>query len=315
VRWIWHQTINSSHLGNLNQLNASQVNSPVCHLPLIAAKMSLVWFITGANSGLGLLLSQIALAQGHTVIATARNASKFPQSLKDSTADLIEIEITAPADTITAAIDAAVVKHGRIDVLVNNAGFGHMGALEEVTEKEARYQFDVNVFGLLNFTKAVLPHMRKQKSGVVAQISSAVGLWAGQGAPIYAASKFAVEGMNEALALEVKGFGIRVHLVEPGIFRTDFLSEIAKGNHGQKVEGYLDINGMLAGYHGYQPGDPEKGAQRIYELVTGTGMAAGLEWDVRVPLGTDAWGMGKDKVKSLEETLEKMEAIAKSTDF
>lgn len=263
-----------------------------------------------------MLLAQIALAQGHTVIATARSLSKFPQSLKDSKADLIEIEITAPGETITAAIDAAVVKHGRIDVLVNNAGFGHMGALEETSEKEARYQFDINVFGLFNFTKAVLPHMRKQGSGVIAQISSAVGLWAGHGAPVYAASKFAVEGLNEALALEVKSFGIRVHLVEPGIFRTEFLSDISKGKTvGNKVEGYLDINGLLADYHGYQPGDPEKGAQRIYEVVTGTGMAVGMEWDVRVPLGSDAMVMGKDKLKSLTETLEKMEAIAKSTDF
>lgn len=275
----------------------------------------LVWFITGANSGLGLLLSQLVLSHGHTVIATARNVSKFPQSLKDSKADLIEIEIVAPAETISATIDAAVAKHGRIDVLVNNAGFGHMGALEEVSEKGARYQFDVNVFGLFNFTKAVLPHMRKQKSGVIAQISSAVGLWSGHGAPVYAASKFAVEGLSEGLAHEVKPFGIRVHLIEPGIFRTEFLSQIAKGNVGEKIEGYLDINGILAGYHGHQPGDPEKGAQRIYEVITGTGMAAGMEWDVRVPLGTDALGMGDDKVKSLSGTLEKMREIAKSTDF
>jgi NAD(P)-dependent dehydrogenase (short-subunit alcohol dehydrogenase family) len=276
-----------------------------------------VWLITGANSGFGLLLSLLVLSHGHTVIATARDASKFPQSLRDSpNAELIEIEIAAPASTISSTINAAVAKHGRIDVLVNNAGFGHMGALEEVAEKDARYQFDVNFFGLFNFTKAVLPHMRTQKSGVIVQISSGAGILAGQGGPIYAASKFAVEGLSEGLANEVKAFGIRVHLIEPGIFRTEFLGQVAKGAQvGQKKEGYLDIGSILGNMHGKQPGDPEKGVQRIFEVVTGTGMGAGREWDLRVPLGTDSFGMCETKLKSLSDTLDKMKKIAQSTDF
>ncbi|KAK7427733.1 hypothetical protein QQZ08_005671 [Neonectria magnoliae] len=281
------------------------------------ASQNLVWFITGANSGFGLLLAQLALCNGNTVVATARSLSKFPQSLRDNpSADLVELQITAPASEITAAIDSAVSKHGRIDVLVNNAGFGHMGAVEEVSDKEARYQFDVNFFGLLNTTRAVIPHLRTQGSGVIVQISSAAGLWAGQGAPIYAASKFAVEGATEGLSAEVKPFGIRVHIVEPGIFRTEFLKPCAEGkNVATNKQGYLDIGGILGGMHGKQPGNPEKGVQRIFEVVMGTGIGANLKDQLRIPLGSDCFGMLQAKIQALTETMEKSRDIAVSTDY
>ncbi|RSL49204.1 hypothetical protein CEP53_009245 [Fusarium sp. AF-6] len=278
---------------------------------------NLIWFITGANSGFGLLLSQLALSKGHKVIATARSLSKFPQSLRDSpNADLIQVEVTSSSAEIEAVINSAVTKHGRIDVLVNNAGFGHMGAVEEVTEKEVRYQFDVNFFGLFNFTKAVIPHMRAQGSGIILQISSGVGILAGQGAPIYAASKFAVEGLSESMYEELKPLGIRVHIIEPGIFRTDFLKATSEGkNVSTNREGYLDIGNMLKGMHGNQPGDPQKGVERIYEVVTGTGMAVGLEDQLRFPLGSDCHGMLQAKIQKLSETAEKTKAISSSADF
>lgn len=278
---------------------------------------SLVWFITGANSGFGLLLAQLALSRGHTVVATARNSSKFPQPLRESpNADLVEVEITAPGATIASVIDKTVAKHGRIDVLVNNAGFGHMGAVEEVTEDEARYQFDVNFFGLLNFTKATIPHMRKRSSGVIVQISSGAGLLAGQGAPIYAASKFAVEGLSEGMAAELKPFGIRVHLIEPGIFRTSFLKATAEGkNVAKNKEGYLDIGGILGGMHEHQPGNPEKGVENIYSIVTGTGSGVGKESELRVPLGSDCLGMLQIKLQMLTEASVQMRDIATSSDF
>lgn len=278
---------------------------------------SLVWFITGANSGFGLLLSQLALSKGHTVVATARSLSKFPQSLRDSpNADLVQVEATSSPTEIEAVINSAVSKHGRIDVLVNNAGFGHMGAVEEVTEKEVRYQFDVNFFGLFNFTKAAIPHMRTRGSGVILQISSGVGILAGQGAPIYAASKFAVEGLSESMYEELKPLGIRVHIIEPGIFRTDFLKPTSEGkNVSTNREGYLDIGNMLKGMHGNQPGDPQKGVERIYEVITVTGMAVGLEDQLRVPLGSDCHGMLRAKIQKLSETAEKTKAISFSTDF
>ncbi|KAK4232993.1 hypothetical protein C8A03DRAFT_39328 [Achaetomium macrosporum] len=277
----------------------------------------LVWFITGANAGFGLLLSQLALSKGHTVVATARALSKFPESLRTNhKADLIEIQITAPGSEIAAAIDAAVAKHGRIDVLVNNAGFGQIGAVEEVTEQEARYQFDVNFFGLLNFTKAAIPHMRKRSSGVIINISSGVGILAAQGAPVYAASKFAVEGLSESMAAELKPFGIRTHIIEPGVFRTEFLASQAAGkNVSQRKEGYVDMRGILAGMHGSQPGNPELGVQRIFEVVTGTGLGAGLEDQLRIPLGSDCFGMLKTKIGLLSQTAEKLEAVATSTDY
>ncbi|VUC36320.1 unnamed protein product [Clonostachys rosea] len=277
----------------------------------------LVWFITGANSGFGLLLAQHAVAHNDIVIATARSFSKFPKALQDDpSVELVEIEMTAPDTKISSVIDAAVQKHGRIDVLVNNAGFGHVGAVEEISTQEARYQFDVNFFGLYNFTRAVIPHMRKQGSGVIVQLSSGAGLLGAQGGPVYSASKFAVEGLTESMALELQPFGIRVHLVEPGIFRTDFLKPMAEGrNTGQKKEGYLDIGRAMGSFHGSQPGNPQLGIERIYELVTGTGLAAGLGDQLRMPMGSDCHGMLKKKVAMLTETLEKFEKIAASTDY
>ncbi|KAH7163446.1 hypothetical protein B0J13DRAFT_538593 [Dactylonectria estremocensis] len=281
------------------------------------ASSNFVWFITGANSGFGLLLAELALSKGHTVVATARSLSKFPQSLqKRPNTDLVEIQITAPASEIEAAVDAAVSKHGRIDVLVNNAGFGLMGAVEEVTEEEARYQFDVNFFGLFNFTRAAIPHMRKQGSGVIIQISSGAGIWAGHGGPVYAASKFAIEGLSEGMNEELKPFGIRVHIIEPGIFRTEFLKPSSEGkNVASKKDGYLDIGGILGGMHGKQPGNPEKGVQRIYEVATGTGAGAGMENQLRVPLGSDCFGMLQSKIQQLTETMEKGRDMAISTDY
>ncbi|KAH7311278.1 hypothetical protein B0I35DRAFT_470116 [Stachybotrys elegans] len=186
---------------------------------------NLVWFITGANSGLGLAMATYALSQGHTVILTACNLDKFPNYLKDEpNADLIKVEIAGPAASIMAAVNDAVSRHGRVDM------------------------------------------------------SSLRGLDAGQGAPLYAASKFAVEGLAEGLYNELKDFRIQVHLIEPGAFRTNFLADTSQGKSMRRaVEGYIDINSLLAPYHGKQTGDPQRGAERIFEVVTGTGMGHGLE--------------------------------------
>lgn len=283
----------------------------------MASSFPLVWFITGGNSGFGLSLTRLALSKGHKVIATARSLSKFPADLKDNAnADLLELQVTAPGAEISKVIDEAAAKHGRIDVLVNNAGYGHMGAVEETSEAEARYQLDVNFFGVFNLTRAVIPHMRKQSSGVIVQISSGVGILGGHGGPVYSASKQAVEGLSESMASELKPFGIRVHIVEPGIFRTDFLAPIAKGdNVSQGKDGYLDIGSILSGLNGVQPGDPELGVQRIFEVVTGTGLGAGLESQLRVPLGSDVYGMLETKIAMLNETAKKFKEVAYSTDY
>lgn len=278
---------------------------------------TLTWFITGANSGFGLLLSRLALSQGHTVIATARSTSKFPPDLaQNPNAHLLELQITSPGEEVAKILDNILTRHNQIDVLVNNAGFAHLGAVEELSEAEARYQFDVNFFGLLNVTKAIIPHMRARKSGVIVQISSGAGVLAGQGGPIYSASKFAVEGLSEAMAVELQPFGIRVHLVEPGIFRTEFLGPVSRGqNISKKVEGYFDIGAVLTGMNGQQPGDPVRGVQRIFDVVTGMGMGRALEGELRILLGGDVFGMVERKRDMLSGTLEVMREVAFSTDF
>ncbi|KAH8894273.1 NAD(P)-binding protein [Thozetella sp. PMI_491] len=283
----------------------------------MTSNKKLVWFVTGANSGLGLCIVKHALFHGHTVVATARSLSKFPQSLKENpNADLVELEIAGPSSAATAILDAAVLKHGRIDVLVNNAGYGLMGAVEDLTEAEIRYQFDVNVFGLINVTKAALPHMRKQGSGTIIQMSSVGGFFAIEGSPVYLASKFAVEGLTEGLALEVKRFDIRVHLVEPGFFRTNFLVQLSKGKNVAAHNGnYMDVQTVLSGVHGNQPGDPQKAAECIHDLVMGVGLAKGLEEELRIPLGSDCVGMMGMKAKALEQTAQKLKSVAESTDF
>ncbi|KAH8880889.1 NAD(P)-binding protein, partial [Thozetella sp. PMI_491] len=277
----------------------------------------LVWFITGANAGLGLAIAKHALSNGHTVVATARTLSKFPQSLKDEpNADLIEIEINAPAANITAAVDQAVRRHGQIDVLVNNAGFGMAGAVEQVTEADARYQFDINFFGLFNFTKAAIPHMRARKSGVIVQISSSITFLPMKGAPLYAASKGAVELLTEGLYNELQDLGIRVHAVEPGYLRTSFLADAAEGKISlPPIEGYIDLAGMMAGSHGKQTGDPAKAAQCLFELATGTGVCGAMQSELRIVLGSDALGMLEGKINSLNETVKRMRNIAPSIDF
>lgn len=276
-----------------------------------------VWLITGANAGFGLLLTRLALSKGHTVIATARSLTKFPEDLRSNPkADLIELQITETGIEIAAVVDAAVARHGRLDVLVNNAGFGCIGAVEEVSEKEFRYQFNINVFGLINLTRAAIPHMRKQGSGVIANLSSGAGILGSASWSIYCSSKFAVEGLTESLAGELKPFGIRAFLINPGIFRTEFLASLAASKDlSEKKEGYADLAEALAAVSGNQAGDPQLGVERMYEAITSTGMAAGLEDQLRLVLGSDCLAMMKAKIQSYQETVDKMERIALSTDF
>jgi len=229
-----------------------------------------VWFITGSSTGFGRALATELLKNGHIVVLTARNQ----QSVTDlhqqfpNTSQVLKLDVTLNSD-IDQVVKAAILKWGRIDVLVNNAGYGIVGAVEEVTESEMHRVFNTNVFGLINLTKAVLPHMRQARSGHIINLSSIAGLVSTPGFGIYNATKFAVEGMSEALAQEVKCFGIKVTIIEPGPFRTDFANRslavmpempaydeamIATRNYIQKVDGN-------------QPGDPIKGAKLMIKLT------------------------------------------------
>lgn len=235
-----------------------------------------VWLITGTNVGFGLELSQLALSHGHTVVATARNPSKYRQALKDAGADLVSIDMTAPESDMKALVDGIVSKHGRIDVLINNAGYIEAGAVEEVSRAASNRQLNVNLFGTLKFIRGVLPHMRRQRSGVIVNLSSLASMIGGMGYGMYSASKFALEGMSDALADEVRPFGICVHVIEPGYFRTNFLGSFGEGRIS-KIDGYAGMDQILGGLHDKQPGDPKKGMLRLYEVVTGTGMGTGKE--------------------------------------
>ncbi len=225
-----------------------------------------VWFITGASAGLGKLLAETLAAAGHQVAATAR---KPEQIAAHDNILALELDVTKP-ETITTAVDQALARFGRIDVLVNNAGYGLVGAIEEPTDEEIHREFDTNVFGLLRVTRAILPHMRAQKSGHILNLSSIGGLIASPGIGYYNATKFAVEGLSEALKGECEPLGIKVIVVEPGPFRTEFLGR--SGDISQNIiPDYIPTAGKTRQYFtdndGKQAGDPAKAIAAMIAAV------------------------------------------------
>ncbi len=225
------------------------------------------WFITGASSGYGLALARYAIDRGYNVVATARSVAKLATlaALAPDRVLVQKLDVTLPHDAATA-VEAAITRFGRIDVLINNAGYGVIGAVEETPEAEYRAQMDTNFFGALSVTKAALPYLRAQKSGAIVNVSSMGGQMSFAGASAYSASKFALEGLSEALAQEVAPFGIKVIIVEPGALRTNF-----SGSNAIKLmpvmDAYQDIVGSMRALvhdlHGTQDGDPAKAARAL----------------------------------------------------
>jgi NAD(P)-dependent dehydrogenase (short-subunit alcohol dehydrogenase family) len=230
-----------------------------------------VWFITGASTGFGRLLAEQVLAAGDRAVATARKPEQIAELSAKNPENCLTVALDVTEDSaIEAAVDAAIQKFGRIDVLVNNAGYGLAGAIEEATEDEYMPVFETNVFGLIRVTRAVLPHLRKQRSGHIVNLSSIGGLIGSPGWGYYNASKFAVEGFSEALAAEVEPLGIRVTIVEPGPFRTDFLGR--SGVEAKlRIADYDTTAGKTRQYFhdqaGKQAGDPAKAAAAIIKAV------------------------------------------------
>lgn len=233
--------------------------------------MSKVWFITGCSTGFGRHLAQEVLAKGDKVAVTARNsndvkdiADKYPD-----TAFAIALDVTKP-EQVKDAVQKAVEKFGRIDVLVNNAGIGYFGAIEESEEDQVRRMFEINFFGLAAVTKEVLPILRKQSSGHIINISSVGGSVAFPGVGMYNATKFAVTGYSEALAKELAPLGIKVTVIAPSGFRTDWAGRSAK-NTKTVIEDYHSTahanQDNIRGYSGNQPGDPVRAAQAIIKIV------------------------------------------------
>ncbi|WP_329294263.1 SDR family NAD(P)-dependent oxidoreductase [Streptomyces sp. NBC_01455] len=239
------------------------------------------WFVTGASRGIGAEIARAALADGNNVVVGVRNPERVPADLRNSDKVLaVALDVT-DHDSIPQAVDAAVDRFGGIDVLVNNAGRGLLGALEEITDAEARSLFDLNVFSLINVTRAVLPVMRKQGAGKLVHIGSRSGFEGEPGVSLYSASKFAVAGISEALSAEMAPFGIQSMVVEPGVFRTDFLDASSLSVAANRIADYdntpahVTLDWIDQANHA-QLGDPVKGAALIVEAASGENLPTHL---------------------------------------
>ncbi|HXC97148.1 MAG TPA: oxidoreductase [Edaphobacter sp.] len=272
-----------------------------------------VWFITGGSTGFGRLLAVQVLESGGRVIATARNIDKvadlekkYPQRAKALTLD-----VTDPGQVDSAATQA-IAQFGHVDVLVNNAGYGVAGAIEEVSEAEEMPMFETNLFGLLRVTRALLPQFRKQRSGHILNLSSIGGLIGGQGIGIYNASKFAVEGLSEALAAELAPLGIHVTLIEPGPFRTDFLGRsgvLAK----KRIADYDNTAGNMRKYFaendGKQRGDPQRAVEAMIAVVESSNPP------LHLLLGVSALTRFRGKLDNWQKEIADWEKVTVGADF
>ena len=258
-----------------------------------------IWLVTGAGRGLGVDIAKAALAAGHAVVATGRNPEKVAAAVGIQ-ADLLTtpLDVTDPASA-AAAVQAAVDRFGRIDVLVNNAGSFNAGFFEELSADEFRAQIETTLFGPVNVTRAALPVMRAQRSGLVVTISSTAGMVGGEFLTAYAASKFGVEGWMESLAPEVAPFGIRTMLVEPGFFRTELLTPESTKYAEASIADYAERTEQTVtawkSMNGRQGGDPAKLAEALVQLV------ARDEPPLRFPAGADAVTTFEDRAKLLLE--------------
>jgi len=273
--------------------------------------MNKVWLVTGANSGFGRAITEAAVAAGDVVVATARR----PAALEDLVAaHLGQVEALALDVTDTEGIEATVrevaARHGRIDVLVNNAGRGHVGAAEETTEAELRELFDVHVFGPVALTRAVLSHMRARRSGAIVQLSSMGGQMSFAGFSAYSGTKFALEGWSEALAAEVGPLGIKVLIVEPGAFHTNLYGNTSAST---EMEAYADTVGptrrMVGAGFDDQAGDPAKAAAVILTALDAE------HTPLRLPLGGDAIDAVVRHLDSQRADIAAWEKVARDTAF
>jgi NADP-dependent 3-hydroxy acid dehydrogenase YdfG len=272
-----------------------------------------VWFITGASTGFGRLLAQEVLKSGGKVVVTARKLDKVAdlEAQYPQTAKALALDVTN-AGQVDSVVAQAIEKFGRVDVLVNNAGYGVAGAIEEVSEAEFMPMFETNVFGLLRVTRAFLPHLRKQRSGHVLNLSSIGGLVASPGMGYYNATKFAVEGISEALAGELAPLGIRVTIIEPGPFRTDFLGRsgvVAKA----RIADYDSTAGNMRKYFaendGKQRGDPVRAVHAMMQIVESPAPP------LRLLLGASALQRMGAKLANWEKEIAAWEKVTVGADF
>jgi NAD(P)-dependent dehydrogenase (short-subunit alcohol dehydrogenase family) len=270
-----------------------------------------VWLVTGASSGFGRAVVEAAVAAGDVVVATARSiasvqalATTYPDQV-----DPIQLDVTDPT-RIIAIVDDVLQRHGRVDVLVNNAGRTHVGAVEETTDAELRSLFEVHFFGPAALIRAVLPHMRERRTGAIVQLSSMGGQLSFAGFSAYSATKFALEGLSEALADEVGGFGIKVLIVEPGAFRTGLFNA---NSESEEISVYADSVGrtrqMIQNGDGTQPGDPAKAATAILRALDAE------RTPLRLPLGADAYNLIDAHLNTVRADLADWESVIRDTAF
>lgn len=270
------------------------------------------WFITGASRGIGTEIAKAVLAVGDRLIATARRKTDLEQFESNPNVLTLSLDITDEAQ-VQAAVAAALAHFGQIDVLVNNAGFGILGGVEETSAEEVERVYRTNVFGLLNMTRAVLPSMRQRRSGHIINLSSIGGYRSTPGWGIYSSTKFAVEGITEALHDELAPLGIHATVVEPGYFRTNFLDGSSLQRTAMEIPDYAETVGKVrqiaADLSYQQPGDPVKLAQAMLQL------ANAQTPPLRLPLGTDTLRAIAQKNAYVEQETAQWRALAESTDY
>jgi NAD(P)-dependent dehydrogenase (short-subunit alcohol dehydrogenase family) len=272
-----------------------------------------VWFITGCSTGFGRELARTTLERGYRVVVTARKPQEIADLAKghEANALVLALDVTK-ADQIAASVAAAEARFGRIDVLVNNAGVGYFAAIEESDDSEVRRMFEINFWGLANMTRAVLPGMRARRSGHIVNISSMGGVRGAPAVGYYNATKFGLEGLSEALAQETAPLGIKVLIVEPSGFRTDWAGRSANETLNP-IADYDSTAGarqrMIRGYSGKQPGDPVRAAAAIIQAVEAP------DAPLRLMLGKAALAAGRGKVEALAKDFEAWAAVTEGADF
>jgi len=271
-----------------------------------------VWYITGASKGMGLSLVKQLLAHGHSVVATSRSTSAFEEF--DGFSDrFLSVEVDLKSEqSVSISMNRAVDKFGRLDVIVNNAGYGLGGALEELTTEEIEDNFQVNFFAVVRVIQQALPYMRKQRSGHIINISSIAGFAPGTGWSMYCAAKFAVSGLSEALANDLKPLGIHVTNVMPGWFRTNFAKSDSIAYNEKQIEDYAylrDYHHKMSDMDGAQLGNPDKIADAFLKLVASENPVVDLF------LGSDAFNRAKSRMEQLQGEMDTWKEVSFSTDF
>lgn len=272
-----------------------------------------VWFVTGASKGLGLALVKKLLANNYRVVATSRNFKSLIAEVGETSETFLPLEVNlTDNDDVKSAIAKSVEHFGQVDVIVNNAGYGQIGTLEELSDKEARTNFDINVFGTLNVIRNAMPYLREQKSGHIFNISSIGGYFASfPGWGIYCATKFAVAGLTESLAEEIKDFGVKATVVYPGYFRTDFLSKDSVKTPENAIPDYEAARNSqqthLDEMNGNQPNDPEKAAEALIQI------SEEQNPPVHFLLGSGASELLDTKIGMIKGDAEKWENLTLST--